>query len=227
MKYSVDMYKIDSNYFFLKIGTRHYMEKLLKEGEIYCNTFDSFAKSAAKEIGDPLETATDFHLGKIKRIGIKDKSGDRKYFDVDVPAHLKEFHTGHVGNIYCLYALKYSDFSKSKKITLPDSLTGFGDTILVIVDIHQFLQRVKSSLTLLQKSFESKMVEYIDLQNYSGKRGPFQKDSYFSHQNEYRFYIHPTKDEEKEPFKFSLGDISDIAILCDLDSFEMELDCDE
>lgn len=218
------MYKIDPNYFFLKIGTRHYMEKLLKEGEIYCNTFDSFAKNDAKEIGDPLETATDFYLGKIKRIGIKVKSGDTKYFDINVPAQLKEFHAGHVGNIYCLYALKYSDFSKSKKITLPDSLTGFGDTILVIIDIHQFLQRVKLSLTLLQKTFESKMVEYIDLQSYSGKRGPFQKDSAFSHQNEYRFYIHPTQQEIKEPFKFSIGDISDIAILCNLNNFHLELE---
>lgn len=217
------MYKVDSNYFFFKIGTRNYMEKLLKEGEIYCNTFEYFAKNEAKEIGDPLETATDFHLGEIIRIGLNDKSGVKRFFDVNVPAQLKEFHTGHVGNIYCLYAFKYSDFPGSKEITLPESLTGFGDTILIIIDIHQFLQRIKAALNLLQKTAESKMVEYLNFQSYSGKRGPFKKNISFRHQNEYRLYVHPSPGETKEPFKFSIGDIRDIAMLCNLDDFNLEL----
>lgn len=199
------------------------MEKLFYDGEIYCNTFEYFAKHEAKEVGDPFETVSDLHQGRLTRIGINDKSGVKQYFDVDVPGQLKEFHTAHVGNIFCLYAFKYSDYLDSGEMYLPKAISGFGDSVIVILDIHQFLERVRFKLTELDKSCQHNFVEYLEFKSYSGKRSPFQKDSAFSHQNEYRLYVHPNVSENKEPFKFSLGAMDDIARLCDLEDFKIEL----
>lgn len=217
------MFKIDTDYFFLKIGTRHFMEKLFYQGEIFCNSFEYFAKHEKKEVGDRYETVSDLHLGRLKRIGFNDKSGVKQYFKVDVPAQLKEFHTGHVGNLFCLYAFKYSDYLDSGEVRLPEAISGFGDSIVMIVDIHQFLERVRLKLTELNKTYTKNFVKYLELSCYSGKRDPFQKDTAFSHQNEYRLYLHPNVGENKGPFCFSIGDISDIAQLCDLENFKIEL----
>lgn len=218
------MIRIEKDYIFFKIGQRKYMEDLFNNGDIFCNTFEYFAKSDAAEVGDPDETVTDLHLGTLTKLTFTDKSGGKRAIEMKVPGQLKQRSTGHVGNIYSLYAFKYSERLDTGEFTLPENLLKFGDAIVVILDIHEFMERIEKKLKKDNRGYQRGFVKYLDYQNYSGDRSPFQKNITFQHQHEYRIYLHPKVDEAKEPLKNSIGSISEIAVITTTDNFKLQFE---
>lgn len=218
------MFRIEKDYFFFKLGQREYMEALFNKGDIFCNTFDYFSKSESAEVGDPDETLSDLHLGKLTKLTFTDKSGTKRSVKTDIPGQLKRRHTEHVGNIYSLYAFKYSERLSSGEFTLPENLLKFGETIVLILDIHEFIARIEKKLAENERNCERGFIKYLDYKTYSGDRSPFQKDISYQHQHEYRIYLHPKGEELKEPLKFSIGSISDIAVITTTEDFALQFE---
>jgi hypothetical protein len=54
---------------------------------------------------------------------------------------------------------------------------------------------------------EGRLVEYYDENEYSGEVGRFRKSSLFSYQSEYRIAL---ETGTQGPFRFEIGDLSDI-----------------
>lgn len=215
------MYQVDQNYFFLKIGAKRYMEELFTQGKIYCNTFEYFTKIENEQQKDINETTFNLRKGTLQRIGINDGVGDKRYLEINIPATLREFYTGHIGNLFCLYSFKHSDLKEDDKFELPDDIHKFGDTVVLILNIQSFLSRIEVKLKEKNKSIKHGFVEYLNFDNLHGMRSPFQKDIHFSHQNEYRLYLLPKEDEQKESYHINIGDLSDIAIIKPLKDFSI------
>lgn len=220
------MFRIEKDYLFFKVGQRKYLEDLINKGDLYCNTFEYFAKCDADEVGDSDETVSDLHLARLTKLTFTDKSGNRKTIEMDLPAQLKQRHTGHMGNLYSLYAFKYSEHVDAGEFTLPDSMFKFGDTVVLILDIHEFLARIEKKLAEEERGHKHGFIKYLDYKTYSGDRQPFQKDISFQHQQEYRIYLHPKIGELKTPVKISIGSISDIAVITATDKFTLQFDQD-
>jgi hypothetical protein len=54
-------------------------------------------------------------------------------------------------------------------------------------------------------------VKYVDLRRYTGKKGVFQKDFRFAHEQEWRAYFSTSS---SDAFRLEIGDISSISTLC-------------
>lgn len=217
------MIKIDQEYFFLKVSKKEFIEKLFSNGSMYCNTFDYFTKIDNPEQRDIYETTFDLRQGTLTKLTITDKDGKKRSFRPNINSTLRELHTGNIGNMFCLYALKYTDYLNKGLINLPKEMYEFGDTCLLILDVHSFLERIRLRLDELNRSFEKGFVRYSDFKSYNGLRTPFDKDNRFLHQSEYRIYIKPKQDELIEPLQFEIGNISDISIMCPFERFDLKV----
>src|SRR5260370_28697547 len=90
----------------------------------------------------------------------------------------------------------------------------FGDTFAVLKDGDEFLRRVKAAALRSGHELKHQLVEYVDNTNYSGPLGIFRKSSCFRYQSEFRIALFPGTGE---PYRFNIGDISDIVIVGPLD----------
>ena len=193
---------------FLKFGKKEYMEKLIYEGEVFFNTVQFYRNYENTEIGDPNEGISALlHLpnGKLWYAG--------KCIGEARNRVLKKNENINNKNLFCLYGIENQNAinntnEDNELIIKLSQFTNFGTHCVLINDIPSFTKR------LLQKVFEKKLklehqlVYYYNPNSYNGPITPFMKDEKFSHQCEYRFLVHNTKNES---IKFSIGNIEDIA----------------
>jgi hypothetical protein len=83
----------------------------------------------------------------------------------------------------------------------------FGSTAVIIADPIEFIHRVKSAATALNKSVFYGPVEYVDKSTYHGNMGPFKKYTDYNYQREFRFVL---TDGIGIPCRLNIGDIRDI-----------------
>lgn len=216
---------IDTDYFFIKIGRYAHMKRLIEEGMLYCNTFQYFVNSNAEGIADKFETTYNLNTYEQGLLNIKSKSGPEWEASIKVtptnPIRIRERYTGAVGNLFSLYSFKHSDKTPNIEYNpLSEFSLGESDTVVIILDIHEFIRRVNTALTQNNLTFKHDFCKYLDLSTFSGSRSPFMKDISYSHQNEFRFYIHHNIEQ---PYELFIGNISDIASLIGLSDFTITI----
>src|ERR1700757_5095202 len=70
-------------------------------------------------------------------------------------------------------------------------ISQFGTSFVIILNTFEFLRRFATSVKKSGLHQEHDLVEYYELDKYSGESGPFRKPSRFAFQNEFRLVVRP------------------------------------
>lgn len=135
--------------------------------------------------------------------------------------------------LFCMSALADGPDGKipgevDDQIYLDARLLNFGSHLLLIRNPAEFSNRVSAAIAKEKKLFWTKyfhecfgMVNYRSLENYSGAKGLYTKDSKYSWQREMRvaFGVHDSLLNTKGAYEFNVGDLSDISQIIPVQSF--------
>ena len=200
--------------FLVRISTEERINEFQKEGLLYCNTLDYFAKyeSSDRVRGDRLETAFHFERLTNQVLFIKDVYGNfnpiGNALSGQIITHYHDF-----GNIFCMFAPTVNDIKKTEEpssLVFDDRFHQFGDTCCIISDMKEFLNRLDNCLEQECYEYERHIVEYVNLSMFDGFRQVYQKDESYSWQKEFRIFI---RSNSHKPIQIKLGDLSDISIV--------------
>lgn len=194
---------------FLKFGKEKDLKDLIENGTIYMNSLQLFRTIADEGLrGDSYEGVIeiintppgDF---EIPSLGYKGKHQGM---------HLKKAHEEILGNIYCLYCISSHGWDKPEDFCMDQKIKGFGSHCVIIKDNVKFFDLVTQKLDSLKIKYHHGFIDYYDKYQINRKVSLFEKPLEFEFQKEFRFYV---ERESTEPFKFSIGNIEDIAELVD------------
>jgi hypothetical protein len=191
---------------FLKIGKEDHIDKLQKEGLLYCNTvkyFRTLEKENIKLRKDTSEgaiTSTKIDWMKLfidqKELPIKITTARLHTFD-----KVKDLE-----HIYCMYAIT-PDLATGKPF-IDERNVCFGNAGLLILDPPEFLKRIKKAIRGKMKFDYKPVYYYPDNKDYNNLT-VFHKQEYFSYQREFRLLFHY---QNSEPLKVLIGSIEDISV---------------
>jgi hypothetical protein len=193
---------------FIKLGRKEHMDHF-RTGMLYMNTLSYFRELEAdmargdrcegldsilqpKDLG---EAFIDSGLPTIGRFNINPE-------DLAGPIRISKNRTL-TCNLFCLYTLA----NPVKDSLFPKEHQWFGDSLVLITNTQEFLNRVSSAAAEQRLPMKGALVEYFDENTYSGGVGRFKKSSRFAYQNEFRIAIETGLDEV---FKFQIGDLHDV-----------------
>lgn len=80
----------------------------------------------------------------------------------------------------------------------------------MVYDTETFLNRLKNYIKDNKYKCQSRFIEYVDQDAYSGEMGYFKKFSNYSYQNEWRLALSCWCTQK--PIEIELGSLSDVAI---------------
>jgi len=135
--------------------------------------------------------------------------------------------------IFCFSALADDETGRipgesNGELWLDKRLLLFGSHILTIRNAPIFSARITDAISKTPYLYNSKyfqggygLVEYVDLEGFSGNIGLFRKGKEYSWQREFRFCL-GVRNEALNPdgaFELHIGDISDITDLLPLEPF--------
>ncbi|MCB0430653.1 MAG: hypothetical protein H6585_13330 [Flavobacteriales bacterium] len=208
---------------FIRVGKNSHIDALQRKGEIYCNTTKFFRNLEEKET---VQGDTNENRSIIKQVSNVEILIDGKPIAKAHSAQLYADHPNSDGNIYCLYGVNSNQADTAmtgrQKISIDPRVMNFGTSALLIYNPQEFKFRIESTLNSLSKEFHFSSVKYYDPKSYEGGLGPFCKSEDYKYQQEVRLWIPSDMDQ---PFKFSIGDISDISYkfpIADLDKIGVE-----
>jgi hypothetical protein len=196
----------------IKVGKLEFMESFLQKGEMYFDTVESFAiKDANQEKYDNLEGATE--INQVNWIKLQAENGKTIELSKINPKHVKlasAYLITHdektIGNIYSCSAVTPETINNFKK--LDPRFKNFGDTIILIENPNEFLNRVKEELKGKNYKYTIGLVNYYDPDTFNGPLTVFSKKNKLAYQNELRILIY---NKNNEPIKIYIGSIKDIA----------------
>lgn len=195
-----------------KLGEYQYMERLIKNGELYLRPMSEFTKMDSDNgIGDKYENIISYSSPKEPSIKIVLPDGSE--FPLSKEARIT--YGEHSGIDYLIYCMSMIDFVKNGDILSiknPGSLNKIGseyDTMIIILDPNQFINRIKKAIALLTWKMKYSPVNYYPEKDVALKNlTPFDKRDCYSHQNEFRFCFDCNINK---PFCLQIGSIEDIA----------------
>jgi hypothetical protein len=198
---------------FIRFSTDEYLTRFQMEGQIYLNSIQNFAKG--KDVtgrDDEYENICEqFHsendIIKIKFLNKPDSEFKHfKYENLNLKFNAPE----HFINIFCLYAIKFTDYKIGEPIIIPDKMKEMDNNThcLIIANGGEFIRRLHETLKRKNYHFKTDFVEYIDFSTYTGKKTVFQKPIEYKYQREFRIAIQNTSCEPIELFLENIEDIS-------------------
>ena len=132
-----------------KLGEYQYMEKLIKDGELYLRPMSDFAKmDSVNGIGDKYENVTSYVSPKNPSIKIQLKDGR----EIPLSESSKITYIEHDCCDFLIYSMVMIDFIKTRetlKLKHPDELNKIGsgyDTLVIIYDHNEFIKRIKQAI---------------------------------------------------------------------------------
>jgi hypothetical protein len=201
----------------LKLGQREHMEQFRK-GQLYMNTLKYFRDLESDSArADHYEGAT--HIFQPKDVIITLSApgfGDIVIDSTDLAAATTlSMNSELCCNIFCLHAIT----APVNGTLFPSEHEWFGDSMVLVLNTEEFVNRVVAGAKARNLSGKSKRVEYFDDEAYTGKLDRFRKSKRFAHQREYRIAI---DSPGTDPLVLDIGDIIDITSevlqFCDADN---------
>lgn len=105
-------------------------------------------------------------------------------------------------NMFCMYM-----FTDQPNVPFDERNLGFGERFAMIVNLPEFLRRVRAAAEKLGRECVYAPVEYVTRETHNGYMGPFRKFDSFSYQHEYRIVLAAG---DGKPTTLQIGDIRDI-----------------
>ena len=207
-------FKIESNNFLLKFSKRKYIEEMYKKGRFRISPASYYSKGSHIRAVKDLETVRSYRLRAIKEILKGNDSFEYQGEKCDivngvVPLELE------MGNYYL--------FCTCKEISRRMPTDFESDSVLIIKDKDEFIERIKTELLISYPEWEflEGDVHYYDPYHDipTDRNQEFHKHLSYAYQKEHRCIIRPKKPEDYieqlEPFYIELGSLSDISdMLC-------------
>jgi len=222
-----------NSFFLVKVTKSEYAEKLMN-GEVFMQSLGHFRRIESKTKDEKLEIQIDFTEGVQGYIGSFDEIRDNldkaivddhdefcaalKRLGVENP---KPFYLldnpDEDEKVFCMYTFYFDTINKTYLLPT-DRLRDFGDTVVIIYNPLEFLQRMYNAISEIGV-FSQEKIRYrkifIDGNDFWGKG---YKSSKFTWQQEYRIMCKEYQPSEK-PLILNIGDISDIAKKINIDVF--------
>lgn len=196
----------------IKFGSEKHMESLLKNGELYFSTAESFKKSSNLERGDTYEGAEFIENFQMEKIKIEHKTIGTREFKTHPNKLTKFIQFNYEYLSYSLYAITPSLFENSENCRIDKRMLEFGESAVLINDPGMFLKDVFSKLKEMgnNRNFAD-FVKYRDF-GCNGKIdvNPFIKKIEYQHQNEFRII---TENSDDKPKLIKIGSIEDYSHL--------------
>lgn len=198
-----------------KIGEYQFMQKLLKDGELYFSPLKRFAEmEATGGIGDKFETAIEYNCPPNPEITVKIGETEIKLHEgaqIEYHAHDHDKR----GHIYCMSKVDFIYVDEDTvKIKYPQNIEDLGvgyDSMIVITNPKEFFKRICNKISEIEYDCEYDSVSYFPEKDIVRKKITlFDKRERFSYQNEFRIYIDC---DRVDSFIVSIGNIEDIAML--------------
>lgn len=197
---------------------KEYAEQFLN-GEIFFNPLTNFTKYIHKERGDRYEGSDYIGNKHTTEIFMKIPNQDEP-ITINKSNGLKSVRVSLDNNqfkkICCLYAITRLEMFNKQNFKIDKKMLKFGGHVVQIINSKKFLKRFKSKLDERQCKYKYGLVDYVDLNHYSGKWNAFKKPEDYIHQNEFRFMFVSSHTNAE---KINLGDISNIAKLKSMETF--------
>jgi hypothetical protein len=189
---------------FLKFGKEDHIDKLQKEGLLFCHTLKYFRTlekedlKLRKDTSEGAVTSTKIDWMKIyidkKELPIKFTKARLHTFD-----EVKDLE-----HIYCMYAVT-PDLATEEPI-IDERNIHFGEAGLLILDTKKFLTRIKKAIKGKMTFDYGPVYYYPDDKDYKNLT-VFHKQEYYSYQREFRLLFHK---QSEEPLAISIGSLEDI-----------------
>ena len=209
--------------FLIKLGKKEHMANLLKNGELYLNTYKYFREQDEKErkanIKSFIEVINlpDKYLSPCRRDNLEGLNqtlkGSLKFNLLGEYIFIKDaylnFFQNKYSHLYCMYSIDNrlkNDFFFDKRNL------AFGNSAIVIKNPKDFIDRVSKGLKNEGLNCDYKPVHYYDSLISSTKLTPFHKLSFYDFQKEFRIV---TNTEASQPLNVKIGNIEDIAFILD------------
>jgi hypothetical protein len=203
---------------YMKFGEKSHLDRMRKEGILYCNTITYFSKIEDDVRGDPSESVSkQKYYGKalFQLKPANEPSAELKNLNATNVMYKEKFDEP-LGNLFCMSAFKVYP---KKEISIFDFDARFSrkfEYCLMILRQDLFVQRLQKAFAKLSFKTCMKLVEYTDLLKYSRPKTLFQKDINYSWQEELRIILYTEKFKMDDPYEFSIGSIEDISEIIDL-----------
>ena len=199
--------KTSQVYFLLKFGEEEHLKSLVEKGIIYLGAINKLREGDNHKF-DSYEGAT-FIKGFVGGGIIESSHPTLGYLKMKFESGTyKETYETLYGNICSFYAITQDHFTDSKLTSVDSRMQEFGSHF-VMINMSEFMKRLRKKLEELKLKYHGRLVEYYDEKSYEGRRGLFNKRNKFEYQKEYRLYIE--NQEAENPITITLDDLSDIA----------------
>lgn len=195
----------------MKFGKKVHIEKLYEEGEVYMRPMADFWKEDEDEYRkDKKEGVSYIQQGEkteLFKMGSNNKiatfyKGDKESHSIRFNFWQKEDE----GNLYCMTSVTENELNTTPMVD--EKNKEMGSHFLLIYDPLVFVQRLDAELNNLGYSLSNRLVAYYDPKKFNGRVGPFKKERKYNFQNEFRYFV---QNESREPLKFHVGPLKDIA----------------
>lgn len=200
------------------VKCKRYAEDLLN-GKLYCNSIEWFRQNHDEFEGDYYTFPERITLKDIP--GMKDRTITKEEFDGPVTFYAHNMRNNFA---YCMFSWLAPMKDDIVDIRLPDQVGSLTDLSkkfgphTVVVNDHEFIERVDNTVRQNKISYERGPVYYADpkdLKTDSPRSPGFNKRECFSNEKEYRFLFdkqRPNCGNDNHAFCLEIGDIRDIAV---------------
>lgn len=211
-------------YFFVKFFSKKTHAENFLRGNLYSNRLAFFKKLEEDEKanrGDMHEAVVGWYQPDQIRLTLN----DREIKDLAAPVSLHMNQHNDL-NVFCIYAAHNGPFEEitdenisifRDHLKISTDCQRLGDYAVVITQAKSFIQQVLNAVKAEGYGLKAGLVRYYDPSVFSGSfaedEAVFYKRKEFEHQSEYRFSFH-TDIPGDAALELQIGDISDIAVLC-------------
>lgn len=217
-------------YGLIKFGEYKYMEQM-QRGQLYFRPLGDFSKLEMKELEkETPHLRYDIYEGTEKIYSPKHttvKIGEVTIGPSELagPVRVAKEESNKIP-ILCMYAITHKlveNFIKGKQAhVIHNECLKFGDTALIITNIPEFFERIKTSARKLNINVSGDLVKYFNINEYHGDWGPFRKPNEYKYQSEYRIVLGNKKIDSQ--FILDIGDISDISLILNASELQNKLE---
>lgn len=194
------------------------MKELYDKGEVYFNTVDFFKQcDNNKERFDIYENASE--IDQITWLKIADEKGGFYQLSKEIGngihlsnANLITHDNTIKGNIFSCIGITPDNINEFKQIN--SKFKEFGDTVLLIENPNEFLNRIVRELDKKKIKHRIGLVNYYNPFSKIGSLSVYDKKEEHSYQNEFRIWINY---EEDKPTTITIGSIKDFTRIYRLD----------